>query len=307
MPLLRASKLVNYRPSEFLFRVKSALRSPDALRRLTDFIWAGLLFRLPASLRRTAYAGSQYYCPICESHLKKFLGLHRDYYKWCPVCRSLQRHRLGWLMLNSAYVQIKHSPKRMLHIAPERSFLQRLQNIEGLEYISADLYDPKAMVKLDVGHIQFPDNSFDLLYCSHVLEHVPDDQKAMGEFWRILKPGGKAIIIVPITAEKTYEDLSITDPVERLRLFGQHDHVRNYGPDIAKRLEKTGIETRPLYGCIPTQQPAYAYLKEKYAGKLPNAEYVGSNGFYIGCHQYLEQDHLDHVAEAFSALVRKGP
>lgn len=74
---------------------------------------------------------------------------------------------------------------------------------------------------------------------------------------------------------------------------------------LREGLEKLGVETRPLFGCIPTQQPAYAHLKEKYAGKLPNAEYAGLNGFYIGCHQYLKRQDLDHVAKAFKQVLPK--
>src|SRR5205823_10364596 len=98
------------------------------------------------------------------------------------------------------------------------------------------------MVAMDITAIQFPDESFDVIYCSHVLEHVPDDRRAMREFHRVLKTGGWAILLVPITAERTVEDPSVLDPAERLRLFGQEDHVRRYGPDYTDRLREAGFE-----------------------------------------------------------------
>jgi SAM-dependent methyltransferase len=188
------------------------------------------------------FYGDQYYCPICESHLSRFVILQRKYHLWCPVCRSLQRHRLSWIFLNSAHFRLNQGAKRLLHIAPEPALAAKLSKISGLDYLSADLNDPKAMVKMDICDIQFPDNSFDVIYCSHVLEHIPDDQKAMQEFWRVITPDGQAIIIVPITASTTIEDPAMTDPIEREKRFGQYDHVRCYGPDIKGRLEKAGFE-----------------------------------------------------------------
>jgi SAM-dependent methyltransferase len=135
----------------------------------------------------------------------------------------------------------------MLHVAPEPCIEVRLRRRLGAGYLTADLMNTGAMVKMDIMDIQYPDESFDVIYCSHVLEHVPDDRKAMREFRRVLKRGGWAILLVPINAGKTYEDPSITEPAERLRVFGQEDHVRNYGPDYVDRLREAGFavtETR---------------------------------------------------------------
>jgi predicted SAM-dependent methyltransferase len=85
-----------------------------------------------------------------------------------------------------------------------------------------------------------------VIYCSHVLEHVPDDRQALSEFRRVIKPGGKAIIVVPITGKRTFEDPSVTSPQERERLFGQHDHVRIYGPDVAERFRQAGFDVTAL-------------------------------------------------------------
>jgi ubiquinone/menaquinone biosynthesis C-methylase UbiE len=98
------------------------------------------------------------------------------------------------------------------------------------------------MVKMDITDIQYPDNSFDVVYCSHVLEHVPDDRKAMRELARVLKPTGWAILAVPIFNEKTFEDPTITSPEERERVFRQSDHVRIYGRDFVDRLRESGFD-----------------------------------------------------------------
>jgi ubiquinone/menaquinone biosynthesis C-methylase UbiE len=132
-------------------------------------------------------------------------------------------------------------PKRMLHVAPEGCFEKRLENLIGDGYITADISDSLAMVKMDINDINYPEESFDVIYCSHVLEHVADDRRAMREFYRVLKADGWAILLVPVTAEVTIEDLATTDPAERLRLFGQEDHVRRYGPDYVERLREAGL------------------------------------------------------------------
>jgi predicted SAM-dependent methyltransferase len=129
----------------------------------------------------------------------------------------------------------------MLHVAPEPELSRWLQEVEYIDYVSADLSSPRAMVRMDISDIQYRDNTFDVIYCSHVLEHVPDDRKAMREFWRVLKNGGWAILQVPITADVTFEDPTVTSPEERERLFGQHDHVRRYGPDYRDRLVDVGF------------------------------------------------------------------
>jgi SAM-dependent methyltransferase len=135
-------------------------------------------------------------------------------------------------------------PKKVLHIAPERSFESIFRKRLGDGYITADLLDRRAMVKMDVTDIQYPNEFFDVIYCSHVLEHVQDDKRAMKEFYRVLKHDGWAILLVPITADRTFEDPSIVDPSERLRVFGQQDHVRRYGPDYIDRLRETGFRVR---------------------------------------------------------------
>jgi SAM-dependent methyltransferase len=139
-------------------------------------------------------------------------------------------------------------PKRVLHVAPELCLEQRLRaRLGDGGYVTADLRNPRAMLRMDVTAIEQPDASFDVVFCSHVLEHVVDDRKAMREFHRILKPGGWAVLLVPIVAEKTFEDLSIVDPEERFRVFGHVEHVRNYGPDFADRVREAGFSVSITY------------------------------------------------------------
>ena len=132
--------------------------------------------------------------------------------------------------------------KQMLHVAPEPIFEELLTARLKTGYLTADLYDPHVMLNMDITNIQYKDESFDVIYCSHVLEHVPDDRKALREFFRTLKADGWAILLVPIIdAEQTFEEPSITDPAMRRQLFGQEDHVRLYGTDFKNRLEEAGF------------------------------------------------------------------
>ncbi len=133
----------------------------------------------------------------------------------------------------------------MLHIAPEEIFEFKFRRIVGLNYLTADLIDTNAMVKMDITDIPYPDDSFDVIYCSHVLEHVPDDRRAMCELNRVLKPGRWAALhIPPLIAEPTVEDPRITNPEERERVFGQKDHLRRYGTDFKARLELAGFSVK---------------------------------------------------------------
>jgi hypothetical protein len=225
-------------------RIRAALSAPDRFRRLFDFILAELLFRLPAQVRRRLFSGTSNECPLCGSQLRCFLNLNRPSFLWCPICRSLQRHRTIGLLIRR--IQAARPPGHVLHIAPEQALARQLHMLAGTGYLSADLFDPRAMLRLDLSRIACRSGSFDLILCSHVLEHVADDRAAMREIRRVLAPGGSAIILVPILAPQTFEDPSVTDPVARERLFGQHDHVRAYGPDIIERLADAGLHVTRL-------------------------------------------------------------
>jgi SAM-dependent methyltransferase len=189
------------------------------------------------------YHGKKRYCPVCgksSNHFRQYGRVPRDDAQ-CAQCGALERHRLTWLFLQKRKNLFDGTPQKMLHVAPEPCFEPKLKAQLGGNYITADLFDPHVMVKMDICDIQYPDQSFDVIYCSHVLEHVLDDKQAMRELFRVLKTDGWAILNVPITDNKTFEDSSILDPQERLKVFGQEDHVRRYGPDYVDRLRETGF------------------------------------------------------------------
>ncbi|SEJ79703.1 Methyltransferase domain-containing protein [Cyclobacterium xiamenense] len=189
------------------------------------------------------YRGNTVQCTICERSFRKFLPygrVGRDN-ALCPNCLGLERHRLMWLFLKQKTDFFK-SPLKVLHIAPELCFLDRFEAMDNLEYITGDLESPLAKIKMDIHQIPFPDNSFDVVFCNHVLEHVKSDIDACKEINRVLKPGGWGILQSPVyDLDKTLEYPSITDPVERERVFGQRDHVRKYGKDYASRLSASGL------------------------------------------------------------------
>ena len=138
--------------------------------------------------------------------------------------------------------------KSLLHIAPEACLEPPLRSRLKEGYITADLHNPAAMIEMDITDIDYEDRSFDVIFCSHVLEHVENDKKALAEFFRILKPSGWAMLLVPITVTTTYEDSTITDPEQRLQEFGQTDHVRRCGHDYVDRIREVGFEVRFFNG-----------------------------------------------------------
>jgi SAM-dependent methyltransferase len=157
------------------------------------------------------------------------------------VCGSLERHRLMYLYMTQKTDLFSGNRKRMLHVAPEAQLSRLFQETDCIDYLSADLSSATAMVKMDITDIQYADESFHAIYCSHVLEHVPDDIGAMRELYRVLKPGGWAILQVPISPGTTFEDPTVTSPEAREELFGQDDHVRRYGHDYVERLVAAGF------------------------------------------------------------------
>lgn len=164
----------------------------------------------------------------------------------CPNCQSLERHRALFIILKS--LNINFNGKKILHFAPEPIFYKIFSSITGADYYPVDL-NPQAFVlkmrkAVDITDITFDDNTFDLIMCTHVLEHIPDDKKAMTELYRVLKPNeGIAMLTVPInnTLQKTFENPAYNTPELRLKYFGQHDHVRRYGRDYPDRLKAAGF------------------------------------------------------------------
>lgn len=192
------------------------------------------------------YRGNEVECPICEAQFRKFLPYGRVSREnaLCPNCLSLERHRLLWLFLKRE-TQFFEAPLKMLHVAPELCYIDRFEALEKLDYTTADIESPLAKVKMDIHDIPFEADTFDVIFCNHVLEHVRDDHRAMTEMLRVLKPGGWAILQIPIfhpLRDETYEDPTITDPKQREKAFGQDDHVRMYGKDYPKRIRNAGFD-----------------------------------------------------------------
>ena len=196
------------------------------------------------------YRGKNYTDPIDGTSYRKFLPY--GYAKirenvLAPGTLSLERHRLFWLYVKNE-TDFFNRPQKVLHFAPEQAFWKRFKMMTHLDYITTDLNSPLAEVKADICDLPFDSNQFDFIICNHVLEHIPDDTQAMKEIYRVLAPGGTAILQVPYdkNRETTFEDDSITDPKKRTEIFGQYDHVRVYGMDYFKKLKEIGFEVETV-------------------------------------------------------------
>ena len=194
------------------------------------------------------YKGNRFTDPIDGSSYRKFLpygyqNLRKN--ALCPGTLSLERHRLLWLYLKRKTTFLEDSLK-VLHIAPEQVFYTKFKALENWVYTTTDLHSPLADVKADICALPFKNEEYDLIFCNHVLEHIPNDKKAMQELYRVLKKGGTLIAQVPLdeNRETTFEDDSITDKNERTQIFGQYVHVRIYGKDYYKKLDAAGFKTQ---------------------------------------------------------------
>ena len=192
------------------------------------------------------YRGKNVECNVCGSTFREFLPYGRNPGRdnaLCPNCLSLERHRLMDLYLRRKTNFFKENLK-VLHVAPEYCFIDRFEKMKNLDYITADIESPLAKVKMDIHAIPFAENTFDVAFCNHVMEHVDDDIKAMSELHRVLKLGGWAIIQSPQdwNLATTFEDANITDPLAREKHFWQDDHLRLFGRDYGQRLQKGGFE-----------------------------------------------------------------
>ncbi len=209
-----------------------------------------LLIRLSYPFKLIApllYKGNNVECPVCEKSFKKFLSYGSEVAArdnvLCPYDLTLERHRLMWLWLKneSNFFTDKLS---VLHMAPEQCFHKRFQQQENLDYLTADIVSPIADMHFDLHDIPLEDNRFDVIFCNHVMEHVNDHLRCMQELFRVMKPGGWAIMQVPqdFDIAEVYEDASITSPEEREKHFWQYDHVRLFGRDYPDWLRKAGFE-----------------------------------------------------------------
>jgi len=203
--------------------------------------------------------GRKLECPICQWRFhrmgpggfdypvlkeKQVVGASYHKNEVCPRCMSNSRERLLYLYLLSKG-NFFSNPKRLLHIAPEPNLKKLIKASPKIKYVSADLYKPHVMARIDVTKMPFLDESFDVVFCNHVLEHVPDDISAMRELHRILVPGGWTILQVPIALalEHTLEDENAKTDQRRIELFGQRDHVRLYSQDdYVQRLNTSGFD-----------------------------------------------------------------
>ena len=190
--------------------------------------------------------GSDFTDPIDGKSFKTFLpygyGNQRNNVL-SPSTLSLERHRLLWLYLQNE-TNFFTNKLKVLHFAPEQAFYKIFRNLKNLDYTTTDLNSPLADVKADICNLPFKDNSYDVILCNHVLEHIPDDTKAMKELYRVMKPNGWGVFQIPqdLNRELTFEDNTITDKKERAKIFGQYDHVRVYGRDYFDKLRNIGFK-----------------------------------------------------------------
>ena len=212
--------------------------------------------------RAASHAGDAVECPLCGGRFARFLpagerhpiferhdfvaGGHRPNVR-CPRCDARERERLlGLFLALPASARFLDGAARVLHFAPERR-LEALFRRSGARYVTADLDGAGVDRAVDVTAIPFEAGTFDLVVCNHVLEHVPDDRRALGEIGRVLRPDGVAIVQVPRATDlaTTFEDPDATTPERRVAAFGQFDHVRIYGRDYVERLSSAGLAFEP--------------------------------------------------------------
>lgn len=206
--------------------------------------------RVRLNLLRFVLKGNNVQCPCCKSGFITFLpaGIQKRANAACIKCGSLERHRNLWLFFKENPLLFINR-RKLLHVAPEKIFSKFFLAQSSIDYHAVDLepdaynYNSKT-IAMDLTDLKFAENYFDMIICSHVLEHIPDDAKAIHEMYRVLQQNGWAIINVPVHQEReiTFEDITINDPKKQLALFGQPDHVRIYGKDYVQRLQYAGFK-----------------------------------------------------------------
>ncbi|MDH3224487.1 MAG: methyltransferase domain-containing protein [Gemmatimonadota bacterium] len=224
--------------------------------------------------RALLFLGRRFKCPCCGWSLRAFThggtSLRVRENGYCPRCNAKARHRRDWLFLRE-HTNLFTDPIRLLHVSPKYALARRLVRVQSIDFVSVDIaHRPYVTHRADVTDLPFDTCSFDAVICIHVLEHIPDDRKALKELHRVLKPGGWAVITVPIDFSRpTHEDPAIVSPEERRRLFGEEQHVRAYGCDFAHRLSQAGFqvsvhagadlgqETKDRYGLLDDENVFY--------------------------------------------------
>lgn len=223
--------------------------------------------------RKKKYKVELYYCPVCKNKIEKFLPLPKMYEEnsnkygfkhfynletlsnkyHCPKCGASDRTRFYTMYIDKYVLNKRDKCLKLLHFSPERQLLEKLKNLKNIEYYSADISSKAVDYNIDITDMkEINAETFDCFICSHVLEHVEDDKKALNELFRILKRGGWGILMVPISKKlkETIEDPTITDTAERWRLFGQDDHVRLYERSgFIERIKNAGFEVELKKWC----------------------------------------------------------
>lgn len=190
------------------------------------------------------HRGNAVRCPVCAHDFARFLpagtGARVRDGAVCPLCRSRERDRLSWLFLRDRQDQLLTRHMQFLHVAPEPRLSDFFSAVIGEGYITADLMRKDVMVRLDVQDMVYPNETMDAIYCSHVLQDVPDDHRAIAECYRVLRPGAWAVMNVPLFAEST-EEANTPGNIRPSWDKRPDEHVRNYGPDYTQRLEAAGF------------------------------------------------------------------
>jgi len=194
--------------------------------------------------RRTLYAGNQVHCPLCERGFREWVGGRPS--GRCPGCTAATRTRVLYLLLQDRS-DLLGDAGPVLHFAPEPCLRVRIQPVLGDRYVSTDLRRTDVTTQQDITKMTFPNEEFGAVICGHVLEHIPDDRKALSELARVIRPGGNLIVQVPLSLESaTDEDSAVIDPAERKRRWGERDHLRMYGLDLSERIREAGFDVDVL-------------------------------------------------------------
>ncbi len=248
------------------------MEEPDSHERQIRAVAASLVKRHQKHIQQmirereiAQHQGEGVICPVCGSHFREFAPVYQSKayadekanievvaeQARCPDCDSQQRQRLLWKFLHEKSQLFDGHKKSIMEVAPELPFFKHFSKLEHIRYFPCDKYPqhlkyadfPGQIIKADLCALPWPDFSFDLILCSHVLEHVSDDHLALREIYRVLKPGGLLLIQAPVSynLETTLDDAGNSTPEQREKLFGQHDHYRRYGRDIANRIQRAGF------------------------------------------------------------------
>ncbi|MFP3913599.1 MAG: class I SAM-dependent methyltransferase [Actinomycetota bacterium] len=205
------------------------------------------------AVRALPFLGRRYVCPCCGWHLRAFtrggFSLRGRRKGYCPRCNAKARHRRLWLYLEDR-TNLFTDRLAVLHVSPKYAVSRRLVRMANLNYVAGDIvHRPHASMRMDLTAVPVTDGSFDAVICVHVLEHIEDDRAAISEIHRVLKPGGWALISVPIRPDRpTYEDATIVTAAAREAAFGETTHVRLYGFDLRDRLSSAGFDVSVDFG-----------------------------------------------------------